>query len=381
MFIFKNKRFVVILFIGLLLFFQNCSDFSPKQLQEIDSQVSSFASKVSLANWCKNGLSSSRKSDLISLSGAIEIGRPYLKPTDDIDAALTKYDILYHPNASQKSPLIIYFHGGGFKGGDKCQLFNTNLNFPIEELLQKNYAIATVNYRLIDNNPSKGIRTSLDDAVVALQKIRHRARQYNIDPDKILLAGSSAGSGISSWIGLQDDMKRVDKTGFRKQSTRVSALLLLETQASYDTLDWGTSVFSDEFGGLDYIDYLLQNNSPSDFRSILADFRTWYGVDDISELYSTRGIRLRKKLDMLSMLDSTDPPMYIENIKQPDAIDPQKPTTIYHHKNHALALAEKANEEGVYVMLTVGNTFKVSSRKIRNRRFNFIHNYFTKYHE
>jgi acetyl esterase/lipase len=46
----------------------------------------------------------------------------------------------------------------------------------------------------------------MSDVKRALQYIRYRADEFNIDKSKIILAGNSAGADISLWITFKNDL-------------------------------------------------------------------------------------------------------------------------------------------------------------------------------
>ncbi|MGW8180471.1 MAG: alpha/beta hydrolase fold domain-containing protein, partial [bacterium] len=101
--------------------------------------------------------------------------------------------------STSPTPLVIYYHGGGFRGGDKASL-------PLRLLQQLHYhgiSVAAVNYRLSGTNPYPA---QMHDAARALQYIRLHSDQYNIDPGRVGATGGSAGSGISQWLAFHDDL-------------------------------------------------------------------------------------------------------------------------------------------------------------------------------
>jgi acetyl esterase/lipase len=85
----------------------------------------------------------------------------------------------------------------------------------------------------------------LTDGRRAVQFMRLHADQFNIDPDRIILSGSSAGAGLSLLIAFQDDAALPnDPDPVLRQSTRVSGAAVWETQATYDLERWSTDVFA-----------------------------------------------------------------------------------------------------------------------------------------
>ena len=71
----------------------------------------------------------------------------------------TKFDI-FLPQASGPAPLVIFFHGGGFTGGDKKDVYEQDKGkAEIQALLSKGIAFASVNYRLLAQiGETEGVR-------------------------------------------------------------------------------------------------------------------------------------------------------------------------------------------------------------------------------
>lgn len=125
-------------------------------------------------------------------------------------------------------PLVIYIHGGGFRGGDKHAV-----NGPLlDRLLAQGVSFVSLNYRLTDVGP---FPMQMHDCARALQHIRHHAADYNVDPKCVGLMGGSAGSGISQWLAFHDDLAEPDSPDpIARQSTRVLCAVPYGAQCSYD---------------------------------------------------------------------------------------------------------------------------------------------------
>ena len=139
-----------------------------------------------------------------------------------------RFDLWPVDNASQPTPLVIYIHGGGFRGGDKSAVKQTQV-----ELFRDNgVAFASMNYRLSDVGPYP---IMMHDAARCLQTIRHKADQWNIDPNRIACFGGSAGAGISLWLAFHDDLADAHSDDpVARQSTRIIAAGTLNGQSTYD---------------------------------------------------------------------------------------------------------------------------------------------------
>lgn len=124
-------------------------------------------------------------------------------------------------------PLLIYIHGGGWTGGDKQQA--PQRFFPF---LKKGISYAAINYRLTGDHP---LPAPVHDAARAVQFIRSKAAEWNIDTTRIALTGGSAGACTSMWLLLHDDLANPHADDpILRQSTRVCAAAVHGGQTSID---------------------------------------------------------------------------------------------------------------------------------------------------
>ena len=130
--------------------------------------------------------------------------------------------------SDKPTPLVIHYHGGGFRGGDK-RTVNVSL---LAKLLERGVSVAAANYRLTDVAP---FPAQMHDCARALQFLRHHAKKYNIDPKRVGATGGSAGAGISMWLAFHDDLAKPEsKDPVARQSTRLSAAVVYGAQSTYD---------------------------------------------------------------------------------------------------------------------------------------------------
>ena len=135
---------------------------------------------------------------------------------------------LWLAKSDAPTPLVIYYHGGGFRAGDKRSI-NRML---LARLLEGGVSVAAANYRLSRTAP---FPAPMHDSARALQFIRHHAKEYNLDPARVGATGGSAGAGISMWLAFHDDLAD-PKSGdpVARQSTRLRAAVVYGAQSSYD---------------------------------------------------------------------------------------------------------------------------------------------------
>ena len=110
---------------------------------------------------------------------------------------------LYQPTGDQTTdrPLIIWMHGGGFKFGSKA---DKSAEIWSKTFTQRGYVCASINYTLSKKLPflnfdelKRSCYYAVLDAKKAVAYFKQHAAEYHINPDKIILAGNSAGGMIA----------------------------------------------------------------------------------------------------------------------------------------------------------------------------------------
>ena len=117
----------------------------------------------------------------------------------EFDSNKLKLDIYLPSKKEDSSPAVVFFHGGGWIWGRK-----EHMSHYAAELASHGFVTFTVEYRLArkDQYPA-----CIDDAKAAIRWIRSRAKNYNINPNKIGVAGQSAGGHIAAILGVTNDRK------------------------------------------------------------------------------------------------------------------------------------------------------------------------------
>mgnify|MGYP001824603963 CR=1 FL=1 len=254
---------------------------------------------------------------------------------------------IYLPDCDGPTPLAIWIHGGGFTGGDKRSARDEY----IRDFLQACVAHASINYTLLTiSDPAAaveqgGVLTSLRDTARALQFLRYHFDSLNIDPQHVALYGGSAGAGASLWLGTHDDMADPDNADpVLRESTRVSAVAALATQATYDLLLWEgillpiTQPLESFLGGTDV-------PSIAAALGVTNYLLTFLGAGSIDEIYGAENAAYRANVDMLGLMDAGDAPIFVNNFETSleDPLD-----MFLHHGLHAIEVKNRADEVGLH---------------------------------
>ena len=95
----------------------------------------------------------------------------------------------------EKFPVVVYVHGGAWVEGDKVITEDNYVEQTMLQLLEKNYAIVSVNYRLLNGNLH--FPAPIQDIKDAVKWVRKNAEEYHFDPNNIGMWGVSAGAHLS----------------------------------------------------------------------------------------------------------------------------------------------------------------------------------------
>ena len=129
----------------------------------------------------------------------------------------------YKAETEEPAPLVVFIHGGGWVNGDK---YGIGAAF-VKAFLDEGISVAAVNYRFVTQAQEAGIKPPvkwpLEDAARAIQFLRSKAGEWNIDPERVGATGGSAGACSSLWLALHDDMAKPDSPDpIARQSTRLT---------------------------------------------------------------------------------------------------------------------------------------------------------------
>lgn len=120
---------------------------------------------------------------------------------------------LYIPAGDEPFPLLVWVHGGAWRAGSKE-------NPPALPWLQKNVAVSSINYRLSQHAI---FPAQIEDCKAAIRWLRANARKYNLDDERLVVWGSSAGGHLVAMLGTTGDVRRFDIGEHTDRSSAVTA--------------------------------------------------------------------------------------------------------------------------------------------------------------
>jgi acetyl esterase/lipase len=248
-------------------------------------------------------------------------------------------DLSYGPYAGNKldlwlaktkapAPLVVFIHGGGFVGGDKSSASPVS----IRKALEAGASFAAINYRFRSEVP---IQAVLRDCARAIQFLRFKAKEFNLDKTRVAAMGGSAGAGTSLWLAFHDDLadpRNADRV--LRESTRIVAAGSTAGQATYDILKWK------DFLGEAVLRYAGD-----------AEWPAFYGLKTMDQLLSPEGAKIRADVDMLGMITKDDPPVFLAASSRHDKLDSRG--AINHTPKHSIEIKRRCDEVGVPAVLKI----------------------------
>lgn len=130
---------------------------------------------------------------------------------------------LYLPrrNVENTFPTVVLVHGGGWRSG-----YRANFNAMAIALAERGFGVANISYRL---SGEALYPAAIYDVKAALRWLRENAENYHLNPQKIAVAGASAGGQIASLTGVTNGNIKFDpQAEFSQISSNVQAIINID---------------------------------------------------------------------------------------------------------------------------------------------------------
>jgi len=219
------------------------------------------------------------------------------------------------------APVAFVIHGGGWKGGSKERL--DRFADPIA-LLQAGISVVAINYRYVTSDESPPVKAPLHDAARALQFVRSKAKEWNINKNRIGAAGGSAGACSSLWLAFHDDLADPkNKDPILRESSRLQCAAVTGAQTTLDPKQMKEWTPNSKYGGhafgLHPFDAFLKNR-----KEIMPWIKEYSPFANVTE---------------------DDPPIFLQYKSPPALGQVQKDPT--HTSNFGIKLQENCIANGV----------------------------------
>lgn len=124
----------------------------------------------------------------------------------------------WRAKSDKPTPLVLFIHGGGFSHGSKEGLNPREL----QELLDAGISVASINYRLLEHAP---LPAAHQDATRAVQFLRSKAGEWNLDKTRVGGFGASAGAQLVMYLAFHDDLALPDSADpVARESSRLACV-------------------------------------------------------------------------------------------------------------------------------------------------------------
>lgn len=219
-------------------------------------------------------------------------------------------------DSKKPTPVAFVIHGGGWSGGSKERLHRFA---DVNALLKAGISVVAINYRLMKHSEDvvPPVKAPLHDAARALQFVRSKAKEWNINKERIGAAGGSAGACSSLWIAFHDDLANPkSKDPVERESSRLCCAAVTGAQTTLDPKQMKAWTPNSRYGG------------------------HAFGVRPFDEFLKKREEILPwiKEYSPYALVTSDDPPVYLAYSAKPALGKPQKDPT--HTSNFGVKLQE-----------------------------------------
>jgi acetyl esterase/lipase len=238
----------------------------------------------------------------------------------------------YKAKSNRPTPLLFFIHGGGWVAGDKKNPGG------LDQCLKAGISVVSINYRyswqaqIAGVNPP--VKAPLEDAARALQFVRSKAKEWNIDKERIGASGGSAGACSSLWLAFHPDMKDPkSKDPVAHESTRLYCAAVVGAQTSLDPVQLKEWTPNSRYGG-----HAFGFMNPNDIKDRDKHFAEFLAARD-------KLLPLIKEYSPYELVSKDDPPVYLIYSAPPAIGQEQKDPT--HTANYGVKLQEHCKELGV----------------------------------
>jgi acetyl esterase/lipase len=224
-------------------------------------------------------------------------------------------------NTTEPAPLLFYIHGGGWTGGK-----HTSVAGLLGPMLKDGISVVSIEYRYTTQaqDVEPPVKAPLHDAARALQVVRSKAREWNIDKTRIAASGGSAGACTSLWLAFHDDLADPNSPDpIARESTRLTAAAVNGAQTTLDPAQMKEWTPNSRYGG-----HAFKLTSFDNFLAKRDEIMPW--IKEYSPYHN---------------VSQGDPPVYLIYTGPPNLGHDEKDPT--HTANFGVKLQEHCKANGV----------------------------------
>jgi acetyl esterase/lipase len=245
----------------------------------------------------------------------------------------------WQAKSDKPTPVVLLIHGGGWRNGDKTGYGTSD----IKPFLNAGISVAAINYRFInqamEQDVKPPVKACLHDAARALQTIRSKAKEWNVDPQRVGATGGSAGACTSLWLAMHDDLAKPDSSDpVERESSRLTCAAVIGAQTSLDPIQLREWISNAEYGGHAFGFAGGGRKRPEEFALLMEN--------------REKVLPWIKEYSPIELVSKDDPPVYLDypNQKAPPKKGQAEPDPT-HSAMYGIGLEEALNKAGVEVVL------------------------------
>jgi acetyl esterase/lipase len=240
----------------------------------------------------------------------------------------------WQAKSDKPTPVLFFIHGGSWKANDKDKVT------AVSNYLAAGISVVSINYRFVTEATAAGIKPPvkwpLYDAARALQFVRSKAAEWNLDKTRIAASGGSAGACSSLWLAFHDDLADPKSDDpIARESTRLLCAGLVGAQTSLDPKQMKEWTPNSTYGGHAF-------GLNGDKAKKLSSFQQFLASRD-------KIMPWIKEYSPYELVTADDPPVYLYYTVAPALGMNQKDPT--HTSNFGVKLQEKMRATGVECFL------------------------------
>ena len=246
----------------------------------------------------------------------------------------------WQAKSSSPTPVVVFIHGGGWINGDKSGFRGGEA----KPYLDVGISAASINYRLIgeamEQHVEPPVKACLTDAARAIQTIRSKAKEWNIDPQRLGGSGSSAGACTCLWLALHDDLAQPEsKDPIARESSRLNCVAAYRAQTTLDPIEFRQWISNADYGGHAF--------------GYLADGRTSMQSFDMLLANREKMLPWIMEYSPIKLATRDAPPIYLDypNQKTPPIVGQPDPAPA-HSALNGIKLADKLQEFGTEIIVS-----------------------------
>ncbi|HEY3383569.1 MAG TPA: alpha/beta hydrolase [Vicinamibacterales bacterium] len=123
----------------------------------------------------------------------------------------------FSPSDPSPRPTLVYFHGGGWTSGAKEDRVHQ-----LQPYLQMGWSVVNVEYRLATVSLAPA---AVEDCRCALRWVIVHAKEYHLDPARIVVTGDSAGGHLALMTGMLAASAGLDRQCAGTEDLKVAAIV------------------------------------------------------------------------------------------------------------------------------------------------------------